>query len=255
MQDKNIKNKVIKFVDLADWECASLIQNNLLEALEIESDTYLEWEVITKLINVSYETRESLSGLLNNALQRNIQKIAGQEIGSWLKKYKEKYPPSKLDPNNFLEFILKNPESQKLNDKDQHILAKIFRMHDYLFINPFRDLQDKFVAIILNTPIRQEKTLTEIQQKTNLSNFENLPRRQITEKLPLRDLLRKYPAVGEQIVSGGHFKLSHFDRPVRPAVRNWVYDYTQHIGQETHDSMQRMKYLFESPNGKNLSPH
>src|SRR4030042_960275 len=89
--------------------------------------------------------------------------------------------------------------------------------------------------------------------------FEYCTREPEIKKLDRRDqiklmrIFRKYPAVGEQMISGGQLKLSHFDRPVRPSVRNWIYDYTSHLGQENHDSMQRMKYLFASTNGKNLS--
>jgi len=126
-------------------------------------------------------------------------------------------------------------------------------MHDYLFVKPFQSLQDKFASIILNNPIRREQNLLEVKQKNDLITPENQIQRQITEKLPLRELLRKYPAVGEQMATGGQLKLAHFDRPVRPSIRNWIYDYTSQLGQERHDSMQRMKYLFSSENGKALS--
>jgi hypothetical protein len=75
----------------------------------------------------------------------------------------------------------------------------------------------------------------------------------IIEKLPLRDALRKYPQVGEQDITGGQLKISHFEKPVRPSVKNWIFDYTSQLGREQHDSMQRMKYLFSSANGNNLS--
>ena len=254
MENRSVKDKVINFKDLSDWDCALLIQNYLLEALEIEDETYLEWEIVSKLASVFIETRKNLCDLFDSALKRNHQKVAGKEINQWLQQYEHQFPPGKLDLGNYLEFVLKNNEQRKLSPNDQRILAKILRLHDYLFVKPFQNLSDKFVSNILRTPIRNNLSLEEVKQKISFSISENKTfAPAVSEKLPLRELLKKYPAVGEQTITANQLKLSHFDRPVRPSVRNWLYDYTSQLGQERHDSMQRMKYLFSSVNGKNLS--
>lgn len=239
---------------LPDSECAIIIQNYLLESLDMEDPTYLELEMLAKFINIEYELREDLCKLFNQALKKNIQNIAGISINAWLKRYLEKYLRIPREPDTFLRYSLNDPKIRKLNEKDIIRLMRIFRLYDYLLVSPVFSIEDVQAVNIMHSPMFLSRPLREIVNQVSLpASALSAFSQTITEKLPLRDLLKKYPAVGEQMVTANQLKLSHFDRPVRPSIRNWLYDYTSQLGQERHDSMQRMKYLFSSVNGKNLT--
>jgi|GEM_PF-955424 len=72
-------------------------------------------------------------------------------------------------------------------------------------------------------------------------------------KAPLRELLVKIPEIGDQLITEDEIEIKNFPEPLRPSVRNWLHDYTQHLGQDRHSSMQRMDYVFHSENTKKLS--
>lgn len=72
-------------------------------------------------------------------------------------------------------------------------------------------------------------------------------------KFPIRELLVKFPEIGDQLITENEIEIKNFPEPLRPSIRNWLHDYTQHLGQERHPSMQRMDYVFHSENAKYLS--
>jgi hypothetical protein len=72
-------------------------------------------------------------------------------------------------------------------------------------------------------------------------------------KFPIRELLVKFPEIGDQLITENEIEIKNFPEPMRPSIRNWLHDYTQHLGQERHSSMQRMDYVFHSENTKRLS--
>ena len=73
------------------------------------------------------------------------------------------------------------------------------------------------------------------------------------EKLSLSEAIRKYPAVGEQLITGSRISLKSFPEPVRPSVKNWLSDYTFNMGFDPHDSATRGIYLFQNKNTRGLS--
>jgi len=73
------------------------------------------------------------------------------------------------------------------------------------------------------------------------------------ENLPIQDALKKFPALGEQLITGSHIKLKSFPDPVRPSIKNWLSDYTFTSGYNTHNSMDRGTYLFQNENTKKLN--
>jgi hypothetical protein len=72
-------------------------------------------------------------------------------------------------------------------------------------------------------------------------------------KAPIRELLVKFPVVGDQLITENEIEIKNFPESLRPSIRNWLHDYTQHLGQERHSSMQRMDYVFHSENTMRLS--
>lgn len=71
--------------------------------------------------------------------------------------------------------------------------------------------------------------------------------------LPIAEALKKYPKLGEQLITGGSIKLAQFPAPARPSIKNWIADYRQLMGAQKHGIVERGKYIFEGSNTKKLS--
>ncbi len=252
MQNISLNNKLAGFSNLSDQECALLIQSNLLEAFD--NDIYFEWEVVSKMTTVAFELREILCRLFGDALKRNEQLIAGIPIKSWMQMYLSKYPVTERRPSTFFEFIANGPELKKMDTRNQIALMRIFRMYDYLFVVPFFDLEDWAVANILSFRIANDTPLEEIKRQIfPVFSEAAAAERTVTERIPLREIIKKYPKTGEQMVTNSPINLKGFDRPVRSSVRNWIYDYTSHLGQSGHTTIDRTDYIFRSENAARLT--
>ncbi|KKR44153.1 MAG: hypothetical protein UX02_C0001G0204 [Candidatus Moranbacteria bacterium GW2011_GWC1_45_18] len=249
-----MEKTLANFSRLSDQECGLLLQGHLLETLEVEDPTYLEWEVMNKFISVDYSARESLIRLLNFYLKKNTQNIGGMPVNVWLKRYLDKQRRTPREPNTFLEYSMNNPEIQRLNEKDQIRLMRIFRLYDYFLIEPIVDLDDTAVEYIMKFPMYLSQSLQEIKAEM----LPALGKKAATstkklEKYTIKQAIQQYPKIGEQGITSSPLKIKSFDRPVRPSIKNWLYDYTSILGQGAHDSIQRTNYLFRSENAKNLS--
>jgi hypothetical protein len=75
----------------------------------------------------------------------------------------------------------------------------------------------------------------------------------VSEQLTLIDAMKKYADLGEQQITTDQIIIKHFQEPVRPSLKNWLADYTAHLGYEHHSSIERGNYLFQTENTKNLS--
>src|SRR3989339_106863 len=254
MPNEKMEKTLANFSRLSDQECGLLLQGHLLETLEVEDPTYLEWEVMNKFISVDYSARESLIRLLNFYLKKNTQNIGGMPVNVWLKRYLDKQRRTPREPNTFLEYSMNNPEIQRLNEKDQIRLMRIFRLYDYFLIEPIVDLDDTAVEYIMKFPMYLSQSLQEIKAEM----LPALGKKAATstkklEKYTIKQAIQQYPKIGEQGITSSPLKIKSFDRPVRPSIKNWLYDYTSILGQGAHDSIQRTNYLFRSENAKNLS--
>ncbi len=72
-------------------------------------------------------------------------------------------------------------------------------------------------------------------------------------QMTIREALKKYPKVADQQISSGYLELKGQEDVFDGTIRNWIQDYVLHLGQEKHDSMDRMNYLFNTENTKKLS--
>ncbi|MDR3582795.1 MAG: hypothetical protein P4L62_00325 [Candidatus Pacebacteria bacterium] len=71
-------------------------------------------------------------------------------------------------------------------------------------------------------------------------------------RLTISDALKKFPDLGEQPVTSSRINIKSFPDPVRPSIKNWLFDYTFNMGHDSHDAMARGNYLFQNPNAKAL---
>ena len=252
MNNLNPQNKFENFHGLPDPECALIIERYLLQA--IESDVYIEWEIVTKFLEAPYEMREAMSKLFNASLRRNLQSIGNLTISSWLNKYLNRFANIERSATSFFEFVMNDPDAKELSATEKIKLMRVLRMYDYLFVTPIFDLEDPPAEALLQFPMYLNQNIAEIQAEISSLGFrDSATPQEISEKLQLKEALRQYPKIGEQTISSAPLNIKIFDRPVRPSIRNWLYDYTSQLGQEPHDSMQRTNFLFRSENTKNLS--
>ncbi len=71
--------------------------------------------------------------------------------------------------------------------------------------------------------------------------------------LNISDAMKKFPEIGEQLITSEHIRLKSFPEPVRPSIKNWISDYMFNVGINNHDQMVRMDYLFRNINTQKLS--
>lgn len=72
------------------------------------------------------------------------------------------------------------------------------------------------------------------------------------ENISIIDAMKKYPGLGEQIITSQQIRIKNFNDPIRPSIKNWLSDYTARLGYEGHDSIERGNYLFQNENTRNL---
>ena len=248
MSYEPLSEKIKKFADILDEECIVILKNNLLEALEDE--TFLEGEMITRFIALSYPDREPLRKKLNFAIRSNEQKIGPLSVEQWIDQYRQTYNNIERTPDTFFQFVSTNPETLKLDKINQRRLMRIFRIYDFLLSAPISGLTDT-VMQILRFPLYIKSASTDTSTKKIEQDHSISPQKII--KLLLSEGLHKFDKLGEQLITSQPLKLQYFPSPVRPSIKNWLADYHQIYGQGVHSEMNRASYLFNSENTKRLS--
>lgn len=243
-----LSEKIKKFADVLDEECIAILKNNLLEALEDE--TFLEGEMITRFIALSYPDREPLRKKLNFAIRSNEQKIGSLSVKQWIDQYRQTYNNIERTPDTFFQFVSTNTETLKLDKINQRRLMRIFRIYDYLLSAPISGLTDT-VMQILRFPLYIESTASDASTKKIQQDQSSFPQKII--KILLSEGLHKFDKLGEQLITSQPLKLQYFPSPVRPSIKNWLADYHQIYGQGVHSEMNRVNYLFKSENARRLS--
>lgn len=124
------------------------------------------------------------------------------------------------------------------------------------------------IAAKLGADVQKSKNISELlfanilNEAMKLSEKPFVPRTRMAEEaeparktisLPLPQALKKYPQLGEQVVTSNRIQNKVFPDPVRPSIKNWINDYYENLGAEKHGSIERGNYLFHSGNTKNLT--
>ena len=76
--------------------------------------------------------------------------------------------------------------------------------------------------------------------------------RELFDQLSLEEALEKYPSLENQKITTGLIVNTKTGEELLPTVRNWLNDYIRVAGADKHTSLERIKYLTESVNVKNL---
>ncbi|HEX7586147.1 MAG TPA: hypothetical protein VF390_00745 [Patescibacteria group bacterium] len=75
-----------------------------------------------------------------------------------------------------------------------------------------------------------------------------------TEKISIQEAIKKYPELGEQLITSERIILTNFPGPVRPSIKNWLADYNFVMGYERERSgIERTTYLFHNINTQKLN--
>jgi len=248
-----LAKKIEGFSNLSDEEGGIILEKYLLEGLE--SETLLESEMMAKFLVYPYTGREPIRKIFNSAIRRNKQIVGNKTVGEWLKKYGLTYNGKERDPNTFFEFVRDNAETRALSKRDQKRLMRIFRMYDYLLVDPIPGLDDIRMNI-LKFPMyldAENSGASFAPEKMSEQDYlEESPKKIVS--LPIQDALRQYPNLGEQGITNNPLKLSYFPTPVRPSIKNWITDFHNNMGPGKHSAMDRSNYLFHSENGKKVTP-
>lgn len=192
-------------------------------------------------------------------------------------KWQKRYAGTQLFPDKLkqvspalLDFLLSfqntffyNQLSEKfnLNGEQRDVLPRIVWQ---ICLNKNWFDFEKTLTSSLNIP--QAKNISEEIEKMILSKAKelaekpfssqnNIVAKEPTENLvktTLSDALKKFPEIGEQLITKNHIKLRNFPEPVRPSIKNWLSDYTYDSGYTSHNAVERGTFLFRNENSREL---
>ena len=247
-----LRLKIVAFPQLSDEKSAYLFENNLLDFFRLEVP--LEAALTEKLFLYPYNVRREVREKLEKAMQNNKQLIGAFPIGAWIREFDKNFSKATRDSSAIVKFLNENVVARSLPSQEKQVLKKILHAYDYYLTYTLPDTGEGLEIIRKSF---QKRTLAgmgsqESQPPLFFSTSKNLPQKTI-EKKSLQEALKNMSGLGEQAITSFPIKLAQFDQPVRPSIKNWLHDYTSQLGQERHSSVERMRYLFSSENGKNLS--
>ena len=248
-----LEKKIEGFSNLSNEEGGKILEKYLLEGLE--SETLLEREMITKFLAYPYSEREQIRKVFNLAIKKNKQVIAQKTVGEWLKKYGMTYDGKERNNNTFFEFVRDNAETKTLSKRDRTRLMRIYRMYDYLLVDPIPGLDDTRMSILKFPMYLDEDTSRmpfDSKSITESTYTEEAPRKIVN--ITIAEALKNYPNLGEKSITVNNLKLKYFSNSVRPSIKNWITDFHDNMGAGKHGTVDRGNYLFHSENGKRLTP-
>lgn len=154
--------------------------------------------------------------------------------------------------------LMRLSSEESLGIEDSHALSVIIRK---IF---FREIPPKSLTQqLLEYGIRAERAqvigqklahLLSTLKSTGIRNSEASKSIEIeVENLTLSDALKKYPEIGEQLITSDRINIKSFPEPARPSIKNWLADYTFVLGYGTHDAIARANYMFQGTNARNLA--
>ena len=141
-------------------------------------------------------------------------------------------------PNFFTDInVLKN-DWEKL--KAQPIISESEAYKKVLEIEPWLEEEKKRQMI----EMEREKKVDE--EKIEREKMDIL-------QMSIIDALRTYPEIGEQLITEKKIRVGAMPEPVRPSIKNWITDYNFQSGSGMRTAANRVNYLFQNINSRNLT--
>lgn len=247
-----IAMQIVDFPTLADNEAYNIISNHLLEFFVY--DIPIEDRVVARYHFSGYDNKNAIRKSLKEAISKNNQPIGNMPISEWIKRFEKKYESDEINKNIILDFLSNEPEARNLSETNKYILKSIL----WNYVNLLsQDLMDKYDVAETLGVIKKIESGEHVEEKETVpayapqNKFEQPG--QSTEIIRLSEGVKKYPELGEQLITSNYIRLKMFPEPVRPSLKNWITDYTFNLGHGTHDTMMRGSYLFHAENTKSLS--
>lgn len=271
--------QIVNFPNLNDNEAALIFQNNLLDFFRMQIS-------LGNSLNSRYQAketylRENQRLLLKKAILQNSEKLGAFTIGQWLKKFESQYRLDERSAREILEFLVNAPEAKTLNPIQRNALKEIIHVYDDYLASRIIDLYDIIDAqkrirekgipeklLLPKAPYVEygERPVVPIKKPETLQRPEYTPKREtmvtpqppterelITTEMPFKIAVEKYSGIYEQLISSAPINISTSPNPLRPTIRNWIRDYYDIMGTGKHTSLERSKYLYNSPNARLLS--
>lgn len=249
--------KIVAIPQLSDKETSDVFRNNYLDSYDIEID--MENRLTVSLFSLPEIPRDALREKLKQALLENNQYLGNLTISQWISVFEKEYPIQTRNISAPVDFVITNQEAKKLNPLLRERLKELLHVYDYMLVTTLPATGSELTRI-LNSDLPEN----EILQGTNFtpqshgyipkeSSFNNQKQQTKIEEFSLPDALKKFPELGEQLITSMHIKLKSFPEPVRPSISNWLSDYTFNLGFESHKAMDRGTYLFRNENAKILN--
>ena len=260
LQSIIIRLKILSFSTLSDEEATDILKNHYLESFAVDSPMDMKTRIEGKLFMIPYLVRDALRENLRQALLQNKQSLGSLTLGQWIETFDKNFAPENRSEKSVFDFMTSNRFVQALPSTERNQLKEFLHTYDACFIDTL-PLPEPLLDAALKAPafeklFTSEKGQTNIQ-RSNLSS-EYSPREEsvslLTAKLTLEYAMKKYPDLGEQLITSNRIRLKNFSEAVRPSIKNWLSDYTFTMGFDPHDSATRGTYLFRNANAATLSP-
>lgn len=262
LQKLVIQLKIVAFPHLSDSECENILREHYLESFEIEVP--MEQRLIGKLFLMPYTLRDIPRERFKKALSQNQQKIGDLTIKQWIEEFERKYNEKTRNISASVDFVNTDSRAQKLSLTAKYMLKKMLHDYDYLLITSIPAIEPDLSRIVSNPPLDESLISSKSQQEMQDVVFQKPAYSSISQesinksdqsfkKINLRDAIQKYKELNDQLITSLHIRLKNYPEPVRPSLKNWISDYTFKTGFDSHSSMDRGTYLFQSENTKALN--
>ncbi|HAT73734.1 MAG: hypothetical protein US30_C0005G0029 [Candidatus Moranbacteria bacterium GW2011_GWF2_36_839] len=251
--------RIVAIPQLSDKEASEVFRNNYLDSYDIEID--MENRLTVSLFSLPEIPRDTLREKFRKALSENNQQLGNLTVSQWISAFEKEYPIQTRNISAPVDFVITNQEAKKINPLLRERLKELLHVYDYMLITTLPATGSELTRI-LNSDLPEnenfQNTPPSYTNYNNLNALENITSKNQgehirIEQLSLSDALKKFPEIGEQLITSMRIKLKNFPEPVRPSINNWLSDYTFNLGFESHSAMDRGTYLFRNENAKILN--
>lgn len=253
--------RIAAFPSLPENEQVQVLKNNYLESFDIEIP--MDNRLTVTLFYWPDIYRDELRKKFKKALQENQQRLGQFTIGQWIQEFEKSYPVSERKLTAAVDFVRFNKNVLTLGPGEKSKLKEIIHTYDYLLVTTLPATGPALENILKSMPESetQDNFLNKYASRNSqvgTINSDSFSKKEVLEpaintELNLTDALKKYPDIGEQLITSNRIKLKNFPDPVRPSLKNWLTDYTFNTGYDSHSSMDRNEYLFQNQNAKSLN--
>lgn len=254
LQEVELNLKIVAFPSLSDEESVVILRDHILNFFNI--DIPLESQITAKLFIVPYFIRDDLREKLKRALLENNQVLGNFSVKQWIQKFEDMFKNKKTIKSP-IEFLMHHQDAVRLNSADRKKIKDILHIYNYLLTAtlPATDIDlDQIVSYVKETGDYDIFTDQEISAVKKYPNNDTYFSDSVAFlEIPIVQAIQKYPAIGEQVITNTPIQIKSSSNPVRPSIKNWIYDYRHVKGNDVYEDLERGNYLFHGKNTSKLT--